>query len=76
MIFRKIVIRGIPIEIPNEEIWGELKESNSNLVFDKDDIFKLRTRIYKDGVTSFVDSSAVKLIVSLKSSAVPSHAFM
>ncbi|EZA59382.1 hypothetical protein X777_00504 [Ooceraea biroi] len=36
---RKIVIKGIPTDVPNEELWEELKNNNHEYVFNKEDIF-------------------------------------
>lgn len=74
LIFHKVVVKCILVDVPVDEKWKELSESNPNLVFDKEDIFRLRSRSYVDGVATFQDSTAVR--VNLRSSSIPSHVFM
>lgn len=74
MIYRKVVIKGISIDVSEEEIWKELKESNPKLIFDREDIFRLKIRKFVDGVATYVDSTSVKL--NLRATSIPSHAIM
>lgn len=46
-VFSIIIIKSIPVDVNNEEIWKELTESNPNLVFDREDMFRLRSRTYE-----------------------------
>lgn len=49
LVFRKIVVKGIPTDISDDELWEELKESNPTMVFDREGIYRLKTRSYQDG---------------------------
>ncbi|XP_067215378.1 uncharacterized protein [Linepithema humile] len=71
---RKVVIKGIPTDIPNDEIWTELKTSNPQLSFDKEDIYRLKSRSVVNGQTEFIPSPTVKL--SLRSMTVLPSVFM
>lgn len=71
LVYRKIVIKGIPTDITEGEIWEELKESNPNMVFDKEGIYRLKTRTYQDGEIQYVDSTTVRL--NIRSTSIPSH---
>lgn len=74
LVFRKVVIKGVPLDVTNEELWNELKESNANLTFDKDDIYRLKARSFVEGETKYVDSTSVKL--SLRAASVPSNVLL
>lgn len=74
MVYRKVVIRGIATDVPNKEIWEELKVSNPNLIFDKNDIFRLKTRSYVNGIINYVDSTSVRL--NLRWASIPVSVFM
>lgn len=74
LVFRKIIIKGIPVDVSSEEIWKELTDSNPTIVFDKEDIFRLRSRVYVDGIATFQDSTSVRL--NIRSSSIPSHVYM
>lgn len=71
LVFRKIVIKGIPTDISDAELWEELKESNPTLVFDREGIYRLKTRTYQDGGIQYVDSTTVRL--NIRSASIPSH---
>lgn len=74
MVYHKAVIKGITTDVTNEEIWMELKESNPTLVFDTEDIFRLKTRSFIDGTVNYINSTSVRL--NLRAATVPSHVFM
>lgn len=62
------------MDVDNAEIWTELKESNPNLTFDKEDIYRLRSRTFVDGAATYRNSPSVKL--NLRAAVVPTHVFM
>lgn len=74
MVYRKVVIKEIPTDVPEVDILKELGESNPKLSFDQQGIFRLRTRTYVDGVATYVNSSSVRL--NLRAAVVPAHVFM
>lgn len=74
IVYRKVVIRGIPGNFTNEDIWLELKDSNPSLIFDKEDIYRFQRRTYVEGVSTFVNTTSVRL--NLRASLVPTHVFL
>lgn len=60
-LYRKVIIKGIPTDVSNDELWEELESSNASLVFDKEDIYRMRVRKFVGNEIKYVDSTAVKL---------------
>jgi len=71
---RKIVIKGVPSDIPEDEFWNELIDSNKNYKFVRNDIYRLRTRKYEDGQPVFINSTSIR--IGIRASTIPSHVFM
>lgn len=74
LVYRKVVNRGIPTDVPVEEIWKELKESNPRLVFDRENITRLKTRRFINGEASYIDTSSVRL--NLRAPTIPDYVIM
>lgn len=74
LVYRKVVIKGVPKDISEEELYEEMKESNPSMVFDKEGIQRLKARIYQDNEVQYVDSTSVRL--NIRSSTIPSHIFL
>lgn len=68
-----MVIRGVPVDVSEEELWMELKTSNPNLCFERDDIYRMKRRAYVEGAVQYINTTSVK--ISLRSMSIPSHVF-
>lgn len=73
-IFRKVVIKGIPLDLTPEEIWNELRASNLAMNFDHSDIFRIRGRRIVNGEPTYVESTAVRM--KLRASNVPHYVYL
>ncbi|EZA60807.1 hypothetical protein X777_13640 [Ooceraea biroi] len=67
MVYRRIVIRDVPLDISIEEINDEVKRSNPGIGVHEEGTSRLRRRITKDGTASYVDSKSVKLDIRTQS---------
>lgn len=74
IVFRQIVIKEIPIDISEDDIMAEFKNSNINIPVK--DIYRLKRRV-TDSITkevTFLDSESVKF--TIRSSKVPQFVFL
>lgn len=46
MLYRKVIVKGIPVDISKGEFLDELRASNPGLVCEEHDFFRLRARVY------------------------------
>lgn len=71
MLFRKVIIRGVPTDVSEEELWTELRASNPGLIFDKEDIYRMKRKSLVNGEAQYINSTSVKM--SLRSPSIPGH---
>jgi len=71
---RKVIIKGVPADVSEEEIWQEISSSNKSYSFKRKDIYRLKIRKYEDGKVTYINSATVRL--SIRSSTIPSHVIM
>lgn len=74
LIYRKVMIKGTSVDVSNDELWKELKDSNVNMIFNKENMYRIKTRTYVNGEVNYVDSTTVKL--SLRTATILSHVFL
>lgn len=72
-LYRRMIIRGVPVDVSEEELWSELKISNPNHLFGRDDIYRMQRRSYVDGMVHYINTTSVKM--SLRTTSIPSHVF-
>lgn len=62
-VYRRVVLFGIPSDIPRQEINDEILRSNKKLSIDEERTFRFQKRIQGNNGTTLADSSSVRITI-------------
>lgn len=74
LLYRKVIIKGIPEDYDIEEVTNELKTGNPNIIFEEITRMKRRMRNNDSSAPTYIESSSVK--VNIRSQTIPSWVFL